>query len=122
MSSYVYILTDSNRNCLHVGMTDDLRKAAETYRELTGLFFDAYSTVSRLVYHETLPSNETALRRFNELSHYTRMQKERLIRRRNPNWLDLGATGAKRATYPMIVVYQPGAKFNPNVPNCTSVR
>lgn len=90
MNNYIYILTDSNRNCLHVGMTDDLQKAANTYRELTSLFFDSYSNVSRLVYHESFTDDADALRRFRELSHYTRMQKERLIRRYNPNWLDLG--------------------------------
>lgn len=90
MSKYIYILTDSNRACLHVGMTDNLDKAINTYREMPGLFFDACSKVSRLVYHEAYPSEEAAMRRFNELRTYTRMQKERLIRKRNPNWVDLG--------------------------------
>src|SRR5690606_6044204 len=86
----IYVLTDCNRNCLHVGMTDDLSKAVNTYKELSGFFFDACSKVSRLVYHEALPTEEAALRRFRELSSYTRMQKERLIRKYNPNWVDLG--------------------------------
>ena len=89
MNTYIYILTDSNRNCLHVGMTDDLQQAAKTYRTLNGLFFDAASRASRLVYHEAFSDEAEALRRFKELSRYTRMQKERLIRRRNPNWLNL---------------------------------
>lgn len=89
MNTYIYILTDSNRNCLHVGMTDDLQQAAKTYRTLNGLFFDAASRASRLVYHEAFSDEAEALRRFKELSRYTRMQKERLIRRRNPNWLTL---------------------------------
>ncbi len=97
MNNYIYILTDSNRSCLHVGMTDDLQKAAKTYRELRGLFFDAAPHVSRLVYHETCPTEGDALRRFKELSCYTRMQKERLIRRHNPNWLDLGIGPARPA-------------------------
>ncbi len=100
MNNYIYILTDSNRNCLHVGMTDDLEKAVGPYRELTGLFFDAFSNVSRLVYHETLANDADALRRFKELSHYTRMQKERLIRRTNPNWLDLSVTRPTRSIPP----------------------
>ncbi len=89
MNNYVYILTDSNRNCLHVGMTDDLQQAASTHRELKGFFSDVCSGMSRLVYYEMLPGSAEAVRRFNEVSRYTRMQKERLIRRRNPNWLDL---------------------------------
>src|SRR5690606_14119000 len=119
MNNYIYIFTDSNRSCLHVGMTDDLQRAAKTYRELKGLFFDAHPRVSRLVYHETLPGSSEALRRFNELSRYTRMQKKRLMRRRNPNWpkaADLPST--KRITRH----YQPGAKLSPKVPNRTSDR
>jgi len=92
MSTYIYILTDCNRTYLHVGMADDLSKAANTYARLSGLFFDACSKVSRLVYHEKYPSEEVALARFNELSKYTRMQKERLIRKHNPNWVNLGPT------------------------------
>ncbi len=90
MGKYLYILTDSNRTCLHIGLTDNLRNATNTYRQLPGLFFDACSKVSRLVYHEACSSEEVAMQRFNEVSRYTRMQKERLIRRYNPNWVDLG--------------------------------
>jgi len=89
MDNYVYILTDSNRRCLHVGMTDNLYNAANTYQELTELFFGGSPKVSRLVYHEVHPSPETALSRFTELSGYTRMQKEKLIRKHNPNWVNL---------------------------------
>ncbi len=106
MNNYIYILTDSNRNCLHVGMTDDLEQAAKTYQQFNGLFFDGRSIASRLVYYEMFSSNADALRRFNEVSRYTRMQKERLIRKRNPNWLDLGirsisASIAKVGGYPL---------------------
>lgn len=96
MNTYIYIVTDSNRNCLHVGMTDDLQQAAKTYRTLNDLFFNAASRASRLVYHEAFSDEAEALRRFKELSRYTRMQKERLIRRRNPNWLNL-VTGSMQA-------------------------
>lgn len=105
MENYIYILTDSNRSCLHVGMTDDLQKAARTYRELTGLFFDAQSNVSRLVYHEALSSDSAALLRFKEISGYTRMQKERLIRRYNPNWLDLGIAPARAGMRPVASIH-----------------
>ncbi|WP_353184541.1 GIY-YIG nuclease family protein [Parapedobacter lycopersici] len=98
MSTYVYILTDSNRKCLHVGMTTDLCQAAAAYRELTALFSDTGSTVSRLVYHEAHPTETAALTRFNELSRYTRMQKERLIRRYNPNWISLSRTATFSVT------------------------
>lgn len=72
-----------------MGMTDNLHHAANTYQELTALFFGGSSQISRLVYHELLPSAEMALSRFTELSGYTRMQKEKLIRGSNPNWTNL---------------------------------
>ncbi len=90
MKKHLYILTDSNRICLHVGLTDDLNSAINTYKNLSDLFFDSCSKVSRLVYRESFFSEEAALKRFQELSKFTRMQKERLIRRYNPNWIDLG--------------------------------
>lgn len=108
MKNYVYILTDSNRRCLHVGMTDDLQKAVKTYHQLTGLFFDACSNVSRLVYHEVLPTDTAASRRFKELSNYTRMQKERLIRKHNPNWLDLGTASARPGLSPSALRHRRG--------------
>ncbi|PPL00309.1 putative endonuclease [Parapedobacter indicus] len=89
MKTYIYILTDCNRTYLHVGMTNDLNEATDAYKSLSGFFVDSCSKVSRIVYQELLPSEEMALKRFQELSQYTRMQKERLIRKHNPNWINL---------------------------------
>lgn len=89
MNTYVYILTDCNRTCLHVGMADDLNEAVNTPKRLSDFLVDSCAKVSRIVYHESLPSREMALKRFQELSRYTRMQKERLIRKHNPNWINL---------------------------------
>ena len=90
MTYYIHIHTDSNRNYLHVGMTDNLQRATGTYSKLGQIFSGEWSTgTPRLVYYEAYASSEEAVHRFNEVSRYTRMQKERLIRRRNPNWLDL---------------------------------
>lgn len=89
MQHHIYILTDINRKSLHVGTTSDLNEAVKTYREMYTLFFDAGSQISRLVYKETYASEEAALMRFEELKNYTRMQKERLIRRHNPDWVDM---------------------------------
>ena len=90
MNKYIYILTDSNRDYLHVGMTGDLQQALTTYDKFSGMFVDGRpSHTSRLVYYEICSGADEALRRFNEVSRYTRMQKERLIRRYNPNWLNL---------------------------------
>ena len=114
MKTYIYILTDCNRSCLHVGYTDDLFQAVRFYQEKRTLFFDSGSIASRLIYFEEFSSEEQGMARFNQLSIYTRPQKERLIRSTNPNWVDL--------TSSLRLSYHPGAKLIPNVPNLTSFR
>lgn len=89
MKQFVYILTDSNRRSLHVGLTDDLMMTAQFYKRNTQLFFDSPNQVSRLVYFEEYNNESLALKRFNILKSFTRPQKERLIRAVNVDWVDL---------------------------------
>ncbi len=89
MKKYVYIVTDSNRTSMHVGMSDDLTKTLAFYKSMPSLFFDQGQQLSRLVYFEEQKSEELALRRFKAISHFTRLQKEKLVRNYNPDWLDL---------------------------------
>ncbi|HUH18392.1 GIY-YIG nuclease family protein [Albibacterium sp.] len=89
MKQFIYILTDSNRKNLHVGLTHDLAYTMNYYKEMHSLFFDGNKKVSRLVYFEELGSLELALKRFKEVSIFTRIQKEKLIRLNNNNWNDL---------------------------------
>ncbi|MFC3196225.1 GIY-YIG nuclease family protein [Parapedobacter deserti] len=107
MLTYVYILTDSNRSNLHVGMTDNLQKVAGTFQKMTGLLPEGDLRIFRLVYHESFSSEEFALRRFREMSTYTRMQKERLIRKSNPNWLDVRPSQFRSADFLHPVSYTP---------------
>ncbi|MDM8174973.1 MULTISPECIES: GIY-YIG nuclease family protein [Olivibacter] len=89
MKRFVYILTDCNRQYLHVGLTDDLFKTMTFYKEHRQLFFDTAAKVSRLVYFEEIDTEELGIARFNVLSAFTRSQKERLIRAKNKDWQDL---------------------------------
>ncbi|HEY1010474.1 MAG TPA: GIY-YIG nuclease family protein [Daejeonella sp.] len=86
---YVYLVTDRNRSCLHVGMSTDLMKTMAFYRQMPNLFFDAGQQLTRLVYFEELSSESTAVQRFNLISKFTRVQKDRMIRSVNPDWIDL---------------------------------
>lgn len=86
---YVYLVTDRNRSCLHVGMSTDLMKTMTFYRQMPNLFFDSGQQLTRLVYFEELNSENTALQRFKLISKFTRIQKDRLIRSVNPDWIDL---------------------------------
>lgn len=89
MKKYVYLVTDRNRSCLHVGMSTDLMKTMAFYRQMPNLFFDSAQQLTRLVYFEELNSESASLQRFNLISRFTRTQKDRMVRSVNPDWLDL---------------------------------
>lgn len=89
MKKFVYIVTDRNRTSLHVGMSANLIKTLEFYKQMPNLFFDSNQQLTRLVYFEEFKSEAQALARFKLISRFTRMQKERLVRSCNPDWIDL---------------------------------
>lgn len=86
---YVYVVTDRNRKSLHVGMSSDLIKTMKFYRDMPNLFFDSGQQLTRLVYFEELNSENSAMQRFGLISRFTRVQKEKIVRSVNPDWLDL---------------------------------
>ena len=53
------------------------------------LFFDSAQQLNRLVYFEEINTEEQAMARFQQVSTYTRPQKEKMIRSVNPDWVDL---------------------------------
>jgi len=89
MKKFVYIVTDRNRTSLHVGMSADLIKTLDFYKKMPSLFFDSGQQLTRLVYFEEFRTEAQALSRFKNVSRFTRMQKERLVRSCNPDWIDL---------------------------------
>jgi len=89
MKRFIYIITDRNRNNLHVGLCSDLVKTLNFYSEMPTLFFDSAQQLNRLVYFEEINSEELAMERFKQVSTYTRPQKEKMIRPVNPDWIDL---------------------------------
>jgi len=86
---FVYLVTDRNRTCIHVGMSTDLMKTMSFYQQMPNLFFDSGQQLTRLVYFEELSSEAVALERFNLINKFARIQKDRLIRSVNPDWIDL---------------------------------
>ncbi len=89
MKKYVFIVTDRNRNNLHVGLSTDILKTMDFYKKMPSLMFDASQQLTRLVYFEELNDEASATNRFNLLNRFTRIQKERMIRTVNADWLDL---------------------------------
>ena len=89
MKKYVYVVTDRNRSTMHVGMSSDLMKTIKFYREMPNLFFDAAQQLTRLIYFEELSTEQAAMQRFKLISRFTRIQKEKIVRSVNPDWVDL---------------------------------
>jgi len=89
MKRFIYIITDRNRNNLHVGLCSDILKTLQFYREMPTLFFDTAQQLNRLVYFEEINTEEQAMERFKFVSTFTRPQKEKMIRSVNPDWVDL---------------------------------
>jgi putative endonuclease len=89
MKRFIYIITDRNRNNLHVGLCSDLLKTLKFYGDMPTLFFDSSKQLNRLVYFEEINTEEMAMERFKTVSTYTRLQKEKMIRPVNPDWVDL---------------------------------
>src|ERR1700759_161578 len=89
MKRFIYIITDRNRNNLHVGLCSDILKTLNFYREMPTLFFDTAQQLNRLVYFEEINTEEQAMERFKYVSTFTRPQKEKMIRSVNPDWVDL---------------------------------
>jgi putative endonuclease len=89
MKKFVYIVTDRNRTSLHVGMSADLIKTLDFYKQMPNLFFDSGHQLTRLVYFEEFKTETQALNRFKLVSRFTRLQKERIVRSCNPDWVDL---------------------------------
>jgi len=52
MRKFVYIVTDRNRTSLHVGVSADLIKTLDFYKQMPSLFFDNAQQLTRLVYFE----------------------------------------------------------------------
>lgn len=84
----IYLVTDANR--IHV----EAAYCQDFVPQLADLQFSSYRNIAlskfnRIVHIEEFTYAEQAQKRLSELNHFTRMQKERLIRRYNPNWLNI---------------------------------
>lgn len=85
----ILILTDSNRNVLEVVMTDDILHTIQDIYVSHQTLFSTTQHLTRIVYEESFGSKQKAYNRYTELKTYPKMLRERLVRRHNPNWLNL---------------------------------
>ena len=88
---YVYILTNTGRTVLYIGVTNDLTRRLYEHRSNNG---DASKFTSRyqadlLVYFELVPDAIQAIVREKQLKGWTRAKKDALINTLNSYWTDI---------------------------------
>lgn len=86
----VYIMTNSTRTTLYIGVTSDLRTRILQHKEhfYKGSFTDQYNCTI-CVYYENFGSIEEAIAREKEIKKWRREKKDRLITSLNERWEDL---------------------------------
>ena len=90
MQYYVYILSNSNKNVIYTGVTNDLvRRVYEHKQHLDKTSFTSRYNVDNLVYYEQTTDIDSAITREKQIKGWNRKRKEKLIEARNPNWNDL---------------------------------
>jgi putative endonuclease len=88
-AGWVYILTNRPNGTLYVGVTDNLARRAWEHREGLISGFATRYCLKRLVYYEHHADIREARQREQNMKHYPRAWKVRLILLMNPDWIDL---------------------------------
>ena len=87
---YVYILSNSNRKVIYVGVTNDLiRRVYEHKNHLDKGSFTSRYNIENLVYFEVTSDVESAILREKQIKGWNRERKNKLIESKNPDWIDL---------------------------------
>jgi putative endonuclease len=86
---FVYITTNTRRNVLYIGMTNDLQRRLEEHEQdakSEKKHFTGKYQVYLLIYWERFEWIHHAIEREKELKGWTRAKKEKLIAHFNPDW------------------------------------
>ena len=86
---YIYILTNKNHTVLYIGVTSDLKRRLKQHKQKSNKGFTGKYNVEKLLYFESSPSVENAIKREKQLKKWNRAWKENLINEMNPDWNDL---------------------------------
>ena len=86
---YLYILTNKYNGTLYIGVTNNLeRRMFEHKNKLVEGFTKRYN-LSRLIYFETFPYVNDAIKREKNMKKWKRQWKIDLIEKENSKWNDL---------------------------------
>lgn len=74
---------------IYIGCTSELKKRIYFHKKRLIAGFTKKYNVDRLVYYEPCITEDQALLREKQIKGLTRLKKEKLIERINPQWMDL---------------------------------
>lgn len=86
---YVYILANSHRNVLYLGVTNNLKRRLKEHRDGINKGFSKRYNVHYLMYYEAFSRVRPAIKREKQIKKWYRHQKDALISNFNPEWKDL---------------------------------
>jgi putative endonuclease len=86
---YVYILTNSIRTVLYIGVTNDLLRRVWQHRNKALPGFTSRYNVNRLIHFEVFHDIRDAIGREKRIKGWSRAKKVGLIVQQNPRWNDL---------------------------------
>ncbi|MNU75506.1 GIY-YIG nuclease superfamily protein [compost metagenome] len=85
----VYIVTNTTRGVLYVGVTSDLLGRVQQHRDRTYSGFSCQWGLRRLVWYQVFDDAESAINFEKRLKRWRRDWKFGLVERMNPEWEDL---------------------------------
>ena len=88
---FVYILANWDDSVLYIGVTSNLERRLYEHRNGLVEGFTKKYNVHKLVYFEQTNDVYSAIAREKQLKNWSRVKKNVLISRQNPNWTDLSA-------------------------------
>ena len=85
----VYIMTNHTNTTFYIGVTNNLLRRVFEHKNKQNDGFTAKYNLNKLVYFEITPLIEDAINREKQLKNWKRDWKIDLIKRKNPNFIDL---------------------------------
>jgi len=86
---YIYIISNFQRTVLYIGVTSNLYKRIVQHKNKIGSEFAKKYNCTDLVYYECFSEVSLAINREKQLKRWKRAFKDELIRKENPDLLDL---------------------------------
>ncbi len=82
--SFVYIMTNTYRTTLYIGVTSNLKKRVEEHMEGLGSAFTKKYNLTDLIYFEEFSDINQAIQREKQLKNWHREWKLNLVKEKNP--------------------------------------